>query len=57
MYDPACEELARHFLSDRAPARLCADLSQTIQDAVEDWLTDKSSDITDQIQQMKRKPS
>jgi hypothetical protein len=40
MYDPKCEELARHFLPTEPPpdaARVQA-LAEVIQDAIEDWL-------------------
>lgn len=39
-YDPACEELARHFLSDLAPSsdQFARDLAQHIQNTIEDWL-------------------
>lgn len=40
-YDPACEVIARHFL-DGTGARETdiAALAQTIQSAIEDWLSD-----------------
>ena len=39
-YDPACEELARHFLQDVPCQSLnyLPDLAQAIQRAVEEWL-------------------
>lgn len=39
-YDPACEELARHFLSDLAPSsdQFARDLAQHLQDEIETWL-------------------
>ncbi len=37
-YDPKCEELARHFLEDKANPLLVADLAQAIQGCIEDWL-------------------
>lgn len=47
-YDPACEELARHFLHPRnhheAPA-----LAHAIQQCVEDWLEYRSEEIRDRI--------
>jgi hypothetical protein len=43
-YDPACYQLAEHFLQDgpisTAPATYraaCDDLAKTVQQAVEDW--------------------
>lgn len=41
-YDPACEELARHFLSDEEFENdHVAELAQHIQDAIEDWIEAK----------------
>lgn len=37
-YDLACEELARHFMGERAPEKLTAELAQHIQTEIEDWL-------------------
>ena len=37
-YDPACEELARYFLSDLARPELAAKLAQHIQDQIEEWI-------------------
>lgn len=36
-YDPACEDLALHFLEEDGLEHLKRDLAQHIQDAVEDW--------------------
>lgn len=44
MYDPACEDLALHFLPDQwfpSRARVAAELAQAIQDAIEAWLDDR----------------
>lgn len=38
-YDPACYELAAYFLPTKASARLKTALAQTVQDAIEDWMT------------------
>jgi hypothetical protein len=38
MFDPACLELAKHFLSTQASDALKHELAQHIQDAIEDWL-------------------
>jgi hypothetical protein len=38
MYDPKCEDLAEHFLGERAPAKHREDLAQAIQDCIEDWI-------------------
>lgn len=38
MFDPACHDLARHFLGDLASEKLKDDLAQAIQDYIEDWL-------------------
>lgn len=38
LYDPKCEELARHFLPDGVSARLVEELSVEIQAVVEDWM-------------------
>ena len=47
-YDPKCEELASVFLEDHpdlnTPSFL-KDLSQTIQDAIEDWLSWEESQL------------
>ena len=43
-YDPACEELARHFLSDLARPELAAKLAQHIQTEIEGWLEDNAKD-------------
>ena len=45
-YDPKCEELAKHFLSDLARDQLVQELSQWIQDAVEDWLSQRLDTAT-----------
>lgn len=37
-FDPACRELAEHFLPRDASEHETQDLSQTIQEAVEGWL-------------------
>jgi hypothetical protein len=37
-YDPACEDLARHFLSDVAAPLLVQKLAQHIQDEIKDWI-------------------
>jgi hypothetical protein len=37
-YDPACEELARHFLGDLGFENMTRDLAQHVQDTVELWL-------------------
>ena len=40
-YDPACDDLARHFLNGtRADEVNIAALAQVIQDAIQDWLSD-----------------
>ena len=36
-YDEACENLAKHFLGSNPQTGALQDLSQTIQDAIEDW--------------------
>jgi hypothetical protein len=38
MYDPACEELAKHFLGNDAPPEKLAELAQHLQDTIELWL-------------------
>lgn len=41
LHDPACYELAEHFLSDEAATEHdCTRLAQHIQDAVEDWIAE-----------------
>ena len=46
MYDPKCDALARHFLEgQRHDEEDVAELSQQIQDVVEDWMT---AFVTDQ---------
>ena len=37
-FDPACYNLAEHFLPTAAPDRLKSGLAQAIQDAVEIWI-------------------
>jgi cytochrome c551/c552 len=38
-YDPACENLARHFLDDlHASEKLIKELAQCIQDEIDDWI-------------------
>ena len=37
-YDPACAELARHFLEDEASESDVSELAGEIQQAVEDWM-------------------
>ncbi len=45
-YDPACDDLSRHFLEDLpANERDIAALAQTIQDAIEDWLTNFEAEL------------
>ena len=39
-FDPKCDELAAHFLPEEASVADKANLSQYIQDAVEEWLED-----------------
>lgn len=41
MYDPKCEELAKHFLEDEPELRHGTQhLAQEIQDAIEDWIVE-----------------
>jgi hypothetical protein len=45
-YDPACRDLARHFLEDIGVDTMCESertdsLAQAIQDAVDDWFAGK----------------
>ena len=50
-YDPACEKLARHFLTDEAQLHhLHQQLAQAIQDAVETWLDDKRHELREILQ-------
>jgi hypothetical protein len=37
-FDPACYDLARHFLGESAPESTVLLLAQYIQDTIEDWL-------------------
>jgi hypothetical protein len=47
-YDPACDDLARHFLNGtQADEVNIAALAQVIQDAIQDWLTDFEDDLRD----------
>lgn len=48
-YDPACEELARHFLPTETSERLIKELSQVIQDAVEDWISSEAERLTAEL--------
>jgi hypothetical protein len=42
MFDPKCEELAKHFLDDRdATPEQIQDLADEIQDLIEDWMSRK----------------
>ena len=44
-YDPACDDLARHFLDGLSATEVeIAALAQTIQDAIQDWLSDFEDD-------------
>ena len=48
-YDPACETLAEHFLSDeRHGPNDLRDLSQEIQDTVESWFRARDRKLEDQ---------
>lgn len=42
-YDPACEDLARHFLGSDASAQRIAEVAQVIQDAIEDSITEEEA--------------
>lgn len=53
-YDPECEKLARHFLGDLASERLVQELSQELQQRVEDWLEYEKGQLE---QEIARKPS
>jgi len=47
-YDPACEELANHFLG-AASDRLKRELAQEIQRAVEDWMEAEADRLRTEI--------
>ena len=53
-HDPACEQLAEHFLSSLAPDRLKRALAQHIQDEVESWIEFRRDEI---LKDIERKPS
>jgi hypothetical protein len=44
-YDPKCGEIAEYFLPESAPAHQ-ADLTQVVQEAVEDWFGRNMSSAT-----------
>jgi hypothetical protein len=45
-YDPKCEELAQHFLSDSTlSTRWVKELAQHIQDEIEFWIEDETRRI------------
>jgi hypothetical protein len=48
-YDPKCEDLAREFLPSNISARLVAELSVAIQQAVEDWLESKKAELEGEL--------
>lgn len=48
-YDPACADLAKYFLGDLATDRLVTNLSQAIQDRVEDWLSYEQRELEQKL--------
>jgi hypothetical protein len=42
LHDPACYDLATHFLGAACSEHLRSDLAQHIQDAAEDWIMMKA---------------
>lgn len=40
-YDPKCEELARYFLSEDGSEKEIVELARVIQDAVENWWSNR----------------
>ena len=44
-HDPACRELAEHFLPDGAPEEVKRELAQHIQDQIELWLVGEEFDV------------
>ena len=49
LYDPQCEDLARHFLSDLAQRELVQELAAEIQRAVEDWIDQERARLGDSL--------
>lgn len=52
MYDPACERLAYHFLPEQwfpSRDRVAAELAQAIQNAIEDWLADRVTQLEAEV--------
>ena len=47
MFDRRCEDLAAHFLGERAPEAVRHELAQAIQDCVEDWIAELEDDATE----------
>ncbi len=50
LHDPACYDLARHFLGGLASERLASELAQHIQDAVEDWIASEAERIKAELE-------
>ena len=48
-YDPACEQLAWHFLPPSVSERLAKELAQHIQDEIEDWLANEATRLAKEI--------
>ena len=38
MFDPACYDLAQHFLGNLAPEKTLNELAQHLQTEIEDWI-------------------
>lgn len=52
LYDPACEDLSRHFLGDKASALIVSELAFGIQEFIEGWLKDE---LAERITEVARK--
>ena len=50
-YDPACYDLARHFMGDLTTERLRTELAQHIQTSIEDWIEGQATDIKEKIEE------
>lgn len=48
-YDPACGDLARHFLGGLARDALVAQLAQHIQNEIEGWLEYEKAEIEKEL--------
>ena len=48
-YDPECEKLAEYFLPSGSRSELVGELSQVLQDTIEDWLSLKADELAQRL--------